>query len=297
MGLPPALGIEKAPDREMATLRLEFSKVSAGDVDREHAAALLFNAAHPEPMTLERHQWFYHPVAQEDPADGKIKEPPVPYEERVAGEVDPGRDLVAEGEHDGQVRVEVDEVPRLVGQLAPGDGDRDPDHGQEEAEGDDGGEHSFVAGDEVEQVGGDVLAIAELVAERLEEAVAEQQADREVAVPFVEDGHPLEAEGVLEGRQPGHQEKLPEHQVGADQTGDPAEAVEEVRSAPGDLEARADPPQADDQDGVGGEERAVGAWPRQGRATLRLAPGNRLQGRGQLLGDDNLEPSRGFLKA
>src|ERR1700687_3077627 len=106
MGLPPALGIEKAPDRELASLRLEFSKVSAGDVDGEHAAALLFNVAHPEPMPLERHQWSDHAVEQEDPADGQIKEPPVPDEERVAGEVDPGRDLVAEGEHDGQVRVE-----------------------------------------------------------------------------------------------------------------------------------------------------------------------------------------------
>jgi hypothetical protein len=57
---------------------------------------------------------------------------PVGSGERVADELRAGGELVAEGERDRQVGVEMDEVPRLVAQTAPhGGGDRDADQQHE----------------------------------------------------------------------------------------------------------------------------------------------------------------------
>ena len=135
---------------------------------------------------------------------------------------------MAERQHDRQVGIEVDEVPGLVGEAASGDGDRQHRRSAiEQSERDDGRQQALVAGDEVGQLTGDVLAVPKLVAQGLKDGVADQQANREVAVPLVEHGHSLQAEGVLEPRQPRHEQQLPEDEVGSEQPRHPADAVEE----------------------------------------------------------------------
>ena len=59
-----------------------------------------------------------------------------------------GLDLVAEGERDRQVCVQVHELPRLVAQPPPDGDDRRDHHGDEERQPGDRGEHARVAGDQ-----------------------------------------------------------------------------------------------------------------------------------------------------
>ena len=95
--------------------------------------------------------------------------------------------------------------------------------------------------------------------------MADQQTDHEVAIPLVQDRHPLQAERVLQPRQPRHEEQLPEDEVGSEQPCHPAEAVECIGCVAGDLEAGAEPPEAEDHDRVECEQGVDNVRPRPDR--------------------------------
>lgn len=198
----------------------------------------------------------------EGSADQNVKRAPVPHERGVAGEVDAGGQLVAECEHHRQIGVEMDEVPGFVGELASCDGDRQRRDSDEESERDDRRQQALVARDEVSQLAGNVLAVSKLVTKRLKHGVTDEQANREIAIPLVEHCHALQAEGVLQERQPSHEQELPQDEVGAEQTCHPADAVEKVRCIAGDLEARAQPPETQDDHDVDGKNGVGKVWPR-----------------------------------
>src|ERR1019366_8587830 len=105
----------------------------------------------------------HHAIEDERSADQDVHQAPVPDEGRVAREVDPCRELVAEGQHHGQVRVEMDEVPGLVREAPPCNGDRKHYDRDEEPQRDDRGKQALIAGYEVGQLTGEVLAVTELV--------------------------------------------------------------------------------------------------------------------------------------
>lgn len=62
MGLPPALAIHEAPDRELARLGRELIKVAPGDVNGEDAARLLFNPLDVEPVPRVDGEWTEYTI-------------------------------------------------------------------------------------------------------------------------------------------------------------------------------------------------------------------------------------------
>ena len=121
--------------------------------------------------------------------------------------------------------------------------------------------------------------------------MGDEKADGDEAVPLVKERHSLEAERMLQPRQAGHQEQLPKDEVGADKAGDPAKAVEEVGAAADGLKPGAEPPEAEDQDRVEGEERAIEPRPGPGWGVLGAAARSwRGCRRAQLIGVDGREP-------
>ena len=119
----------------------------------------------------------------------------------------------------------------------------------------------LVVGDEIAELGDHVLAVAELVAERLEHGVRDDEPDRGVAVPLVQHGHPFESKGRFEPGRASHQQELAQDEVGADQPRDPAQPVESVARAARDLETGAGPPQNEDDQDVREEEEVDGLGP------------------------------------
>src|SRR5450756_638235 len=163
MGLPPARPIQEPPDRELAGFRIELIEVAARDVDGEDSARLLLHRLDVKAVARVGGEGSDDPVKKEGPADQDVQPAPVPDESWVPSEVDPGRQLMAESQRDRQVGIEMDEVPGFIREAASCDRDRHHDDGDHESKGDDGRQKALVAGYEVAQLAGNVLAVAELL--------------------------------------------------------------------------------------------------------------------------------------
>ena len=174
---------------------------------------------------------------------------------RVADELAPGGDLVAEGERDRQVRVEVDEVPRLVAQPPPHDHERAHHHRDQDHEPGDRRDDAGIAAQQPPDLLRQRDAVAERVAGRDRRGVHDQQRQRDLPVPAVPDRQAVEADGPVEHRDAGEQQHLDEHEVGAEQAAQPPQAGQRARRVLDLAEPAGAPPQAHDDRAVGEREQ------------------------------------------
>src|SRR3954454_7061796 len=135
MGLPPAIVLEKAPEEELPRPDPQALEPASRDLDPDGSRRLFDYARDTQPVTRVPHKRDHHAEPDERREHDGVKSGPVRPSRGIADEVLASRELMAEGEGDRQVAVEVDEVPALIAQAeASNRGRRDPD-GQEHDEG------------------------------------------------------------------------------------------------------------------------------------------------------------------
>ena len=118
MRLPPAVAGEEAPGEELAGLRAQRPQAPAADLHRHDAGRLLDDPDHPQPVIEAAGDRQADPEHHDRRQRGAVERVPVGARAGLADELRARRELVAEGQRDPQVRVEVDEVPGLVASAA-----------------------------------------------------------------------------------------------------------------------------------------------------------------------------------
>src|ERR1700720_2641475 len=118
VGPPPALARQETPPEILAGARLELIQLAPCDIERNHARGLGNDLRYAQLVAKAHPQWMTDAEGEEAEADRHVQSNPVPAGNGVIGEVRPDRQLVSEGEGDGQVGVEVQKPPGLPGQPA-----------------------------------------------------------------------------------------------------------------------------------------------------------------------------------
>ena len=240
----PAGAAEEAPHEELPGGDPHVVQVLPGEVQRDDAVALVHDGGHAQRVSQRQQRGA--PDAEEEDADQRegVERPPVQSRPAMPDEVRAGPQLVRQRERDAEVRVQVQQVPRLVAELASGDADRggddEPDH--ERAGGRD--EHPGERQDHRPCLPEHRLTRGARVADHDGHEVGEQEVERAEAHQAVPLGEPVLAERALGPRDSGHAQHLQEHEVAREQPAEPAERAHRGRAerqerldpAPGDPE-------------------------------------------------------------
>ena len=155
-----------------------------------------------------------------DRSEHRDVQPDPPHtSDAVGAEVGTDGDLVCDREHNREVRVEVDRVPRLPPELAPGDSNGRRSHDEQEPEANVRHQHVGIVRDEVTRLTEQREMGTLGVADGREHRVAEEQHRRREAVPPMPHCEPIEPDVPLQPREPGHQQQLEQHGIGAGERG------------------------------------------------------------------------------
>ncbi len=187
------------------------------------------------------------------------------------GELLADPELVRQGEADAEVGVEVDQVPRLVPQLAPGRPDRQADDRDQQHGPGGRQQHAGVVRDEVpglvEQARVDLLGVPQ----DDQRDVHHHQPERGETDQPVPAGQHILAVGPLDPRDPGHQQHLQDQQVRRDQAGQPPDRDGDATGGAHFLDAAVGEPQRHHDDHAGQRQRAGQVAPPLARAAWRNA--------------------------
>ena len=163
-----------------------------------------------------------HPPPQHADHRGDPQPPPEDGAGGGGEEVLPRPQLVRQRQPDSEVGVEVQQVPRLVPQLAAGRLDAG-EHDHEQGDGSrDGQQHARVMDGQVPQGRRGAAQLAGGVTPGDQHDVRDQQIERGESDEPVDPGQPVLTVSVLEQRQPRHQQHLNQQQHRGQQTGQPA---------------------------------------------------------------------------
>ncbi len=266
MRLPPAVAGEEAPAEELPGPGAQPLQADAADVQRDHPRPLGDDPLDPQPVAGAADQRLPDPEHQHGPERRDVEPDPVAARERVADEVAPRRDLVGEGQRDGQVGVEVHEVPRLVAQPPPHDDHRADRHADQQDEPRDGGDDARVGADHAPQLVEDPEPVGQRVPRGDHRGVREQQRQARRAAPAVPAGQAVEPHQPVEHRQAGDEQDLHERERRAHQSAQAAQTGERARRVRELGHPARAPPQPDD-------DRRVGARQQPQRPHGRGVPG------------------------
>ncbi len=234
-------------------------------------------------MTPRHPQGDRHPERDDQEGRGHIERHPVSDCPGVTREIGARRQLMSEGQRDGQVGVEVDEVPGLMGDAPPCGSHRGHRDQHEESRRDVGHQHVRVGGEEDPGLGGEGAPVGHRVAGRGEDDVAADEADGGESEPAVPAADPIDPEEVVQPRAARHQHHLDQRAVGAQQGGELPRPGEHRRRVGQIGELPVADPHPHDEEGVGGEDQqhVTGAQPPAARDALG-PPGRRGRGSAQV---------------
>lgn len=117
MRLPPQACDERSEEEELPGLGAQVTQPPAAEGDGDGVVVAALDGG--DPHRCEVGDGHLAPAAHEEqPDDGGVQEDPEPQPQAV-GHVGAEDDLVTEGERQPDVSEQVDEVPGLVGHLAP----------------------------------------------------------------------------------------------------------------------------------------------------------------------------------
>ena len=244
MRRPPQRPGQEAPPEELPGLRGELVQVRAADIDRTHARSLGLDPDHLELVPGGRAQRNRDPVPQHRRRDREVHRRPPEPGGQVVGERRADGELVAEGQGDGQVGVQVQVVPRLVAHPPPCRAHRDEADAEQQEPGHGGHQHVRVLGEQRGRLAGQAGVRLDRVAPQDEQAVRHHQAHDVPAAHRVPAGQPVAADAAFQRREPGHQRDQDHHPVPGEQPEDLARAGQPA-AEPADIR-RAVPPQRDD---------------------------------------------------
>ena len=247
--------VRKRQEKNWPARAFEVLEPGAADLQRDDARRLLDHPLDPQPVARVAPGGHADPEHDDGRQRAEVERLPVGARGRVAHELAPGRDLVAEGERDREVRVEVDEVPRLVAQPPPHDHERADDDRDEDDQPGERGDDAGIAAQQPPDLGRQRHAVADRVAGRDRRGVDDQQRQRDLPVPAVPDRQAVEPDGPVEHRDARQQQHLDEHEVGAEQAAQAAEPGQRARRVLDLADAARAPPQAHDDRAVGQREQ------------------------------------------
>src|SRR5438270_8405479 len=134
MRLPPTCAVQESPDRKLSCSRFKPIHLTTRYVDGKYPASFFLHRMDTKAMPhIDGHRPKNSPE-DESAAHQDVQGDPVGDKRRVPGKVDARRELVAERQDHREIRVEVDEVPGLVREVASCHGDRNHDDCNQESE-------------------------------------------------------------------------------------------------------------------------------------------------------------------
>ena len=220
------------------------------------------------------------PVPQHQDEHREVHRGPPEPRGQVADEGRAVGELMAERQRDRQVGVQVQEVPRLVAHPAAGGAHRDDPDAEQKEPGHGGHQHVGVLGEQRRALAHHVGVRGGRVAPHDEQAVRDHQADDVPPAHGVPAGQFVGAQAPLQWRQPRHQRDQDHYAVSAEQAEDFARAGQPA-AEPVDA-GRTVPPQGDDHDRAGDDDRQHATRADPGRSVRR--PGGHRPGRRALDG-------------
>ena len=162
---PPAVAGQEPPHEVLAGADRQLVEVASGHVDREDAGRLVDDGRHAQPVAHGLPDRLADPEDEHERGGRHVQRDPVADRDRVVDEVGADEQLVEEPEGDREIGVQVEAVPRLVRQPAPGGPDRADRHQREQAAADQRHQHVRVGRDQRQELADDVAAVAERVAD------------------------------------------------------------------------------------------------------------------------------------
>jgi hypothetical protein len=285
----PAGRAEEAPHEELAGGGGQTVQVATGHDDGDGPVALADDVDDPEPVG--------HGAVERDPdaphehgAGGRTPQrPPVEGRRRGGQELLAGPELVGQGESDAEVRIQVQEVPRLVPQPPAGLADaRDRDEHEQRGAGD-GQEDAGVVDNEVPDLGEQVGAGLDRVPHRHDDDVGGHEVDRPEPDQPVPAGERVLPVDPLDQRDPGHQQDLDEQEVRRDEPGEAADGRQPSAPAGEVRHVAAGDPEGDDDQHAGPGQDANSVAPPGGH--VRPVCGGTAGGRGRWWRDGWPRPS------
>ena len=217
---PPHRPGQEAPAEELPGLRRKLVEVRAADVDRDHARALGLDPDHGELVPGERAQRDRDPVPQHQDGHGQVHRRPPEPRGQVVDERRADGELVAEGQRDGQVGVQVQVVPGLVANPPPRRAHRDDAYAEQQESGHRRHQHVRVLGEQRGRLAGQAGVRLDRVAPQDEQAVCDDHADDVPAAHRVPAGQLVGADAALQRREPRHQRDQDHHAVAGQQAED-----------------------------------------------------------------------------
>ena len=227
---------QKPPGEELARAGSETVEPAPADLDRGHGGTLRQHPHDAQAVPEGAHRRHPEPAGEQARRRHHVQAGPVQAGARGAHEVAAGGELVAVGEGDGHIGVEVREVPRLIAQPAAQTTRRGCGHRDEQREPGHRGDDARVSVHQSSDLGREPEAVAERVAHRREQCVRAQQPQARHRRGPVPRHAPVKAGHSLQHREPGEKHELHEGDVGTEQPGHPPGADQrrrEIAHVPG----------------------------------------------------------------
>ena len=174
----PARRVEEPPDEELPRGDGEPVEAAAGHHDRHDLVALADDVDDAQPVAQGPVQRNADPPDQNRAGRGAPERPPVDRGDGGRHELLAGPELVRQGETDAEVRIQVQQVPRLVPQLPARLADAGHGDEQEQRRAGDGQQDAGVVDDEVPGLGEHVGPCLDRVPDRHDDDVDDHQVDR-----------------------------------------------------------------------------------------------------------------------
>ena len=219
--VPPQAASEEAPVQELAGVDVELGEAASGHDDADHPRRLLRHRRHHQPVVERLEQ------RQEDAEGEQAAEDDRP-ERCPVGEADPvveegaERELVGQRDEHGRVAEQVDDVPHLVRQPAPGGNDRrHRDRGHQRQP--DHGEHEIARAPQAHDLGHQAHAVGGRVAHDQEHRVQHQTAEHPLAEPGVQGDGLVVPDGAVDEGDPRGQHQADGGQRGGHEAADEAQ--------------------------------------------------------------------------
>ena len=153
MRLKPSRRCHEPPQEELSGLRVDEVEIATAYLDRHDTRRLAFHRMNAEVVAKIQTPRLDHAPPEHRSERGEVEDDPPRACRTVAAEVGADGELVRERERDREVRVEMDEVPRLTLQLASGDLDGRHTHRDEHREADPGHEDVGIVRHEIARLG------------------------------------------------------------------------------------------------------------------------------------------------
>src|SRR5438552_1048602 len=256
--LPPAAAGQEPPAEVLAGPRPQLRQPPAADVDGHHVGRFRYHLGDHQPVAEVEPERRQHPAPGKAADDEGVQRGPVPPAEVPAGQLLPVGELVAVAEQQDQVRGQVQEVPRLVGQYPPDRADRqypdaDEDPGRQER---------------AEDVPGPDQQRPRPVPHTDQHDVCQYRDDQVPTQLPVPDGQRIGPHAALQPADPAHQQHLGEQHEPGHHAADPAGREEDLAGG-GDRPGRSVQPPQLDAGRQGEPEKDHEQYPRVARVAVR----------------------------